>query len=187
MGSGRGATGLSPAVFLDRDGVVNAAIVREGRPHPPATLAELRFEPGAGACVERLREHGFRVVVVTNQPDVARGTTTRAAVETLNAAIGAELPLDGLYACYHDDADACPCRKPKPGMLLRAAEELGLDLAGSYMVGDRWSDVEAGRRAGCRTVWIERGYLERAAEHPDARVTTLAQACEWIIDDHRDG
>ena len=174
---------MSPAVFLDRDGVVNAAILRDGRPHPPATLAELRIEPDAARCVERLHERGFRVVVVTNQPDVARGTTTRAAVETINDAIRAALPVDGLYACYHDDADACPCRKPKPGMLVRAAGELGLELSASYMVGDRWSDVEAGRRAGCRTVWIERGYLERAAERPDARAATLAQACEWILND----
>lgn len=131
----------------------------------------------------RLRDHGFSVVVVTNQPDVARGTATRQQVEAINEQLTAVLPIDAIYVCYHDNADACDCRKPKPGMLIAAAHEHGIELAQSYMVGDRWSDVAAGREARCRTVWIERGYDEREPLGADARVTSLTAACNWILDD----
>jgi len=174
-----------PAVFFDRDGVLNEAVVREGRPYPPADAAALRVDPDAPAAIAALRARGFAIVVVTNQPDVARGKTTRASADAINDALRATLAPDALYACFHDNADGCDCRKPAPGMLVRAAHELGLDLARSYLVGDRWSDIEAGRRAGCRTVLIERGYVERAADDPTARVAALHSAAQWILDDSR--
>lgn len=182
MGIRRGRP-LTPAVFLDRDGVVNEAVVRDGRPHPPASADELRLDPAAADVVRRLRANGFQIVVVTNQPDVARGTTTLGAVGEINERIRASVNPDALYTCFHDTADDCACRKPKPGMLLSAADQLGLDLARSYMVGDRWSDIEAGRRAGCRTVWLERAYEERAPIGADAHVMSLPDACKWILDD----
>ncbi len=167
------------AVFLDRDGVINAAVVRDGKPYPPT--GELTLLPGVEQALADLRAAGFATVVVTNQPDVARGTTTRAAVESLHAPI--QPLVDAIYCCFHDDADACACRKPKPGMLRDAARDLDLDLAASVMVGDRWRDIDAGRAAGCRTIFIDYGYAERQPTAMDHTARSLAEAVKWILRD----
>lgn len=169
------------AVFLDRDGVINRAIVREGKPYPPTSLEELEILPGVAAALTRLKAAGFVLVVVSNQPDVARGTTAREAVETINVRLAESLPVDDFRMCYHDSGDGCDCRKPKPGMLVAAARDHGIDLSASFMVGDRWRDVEAGQRAGCRTLFIDYGYDERQPETCDYRVKTLAEAAEIIL------
>jgi D-glycero-D-manno-heptose 1,7-bisphosphate phosphatase len=182
MGIGRDPA-LTRAVFFDRDGVLNEAVVKNGHPFPPASVDELRIDDAAASSIARLRERGFAIVVVTNQPDVARGATSRDAVEAINTRLADELAVDAIYTCYHDNADACACRKPKPGLLLAAARDHGIELRSSYMVGDRWSDVAAGREARCRTVWIERGYDEKEPLGADARVASLASACDWIVND----
>jgi D-glycero-D-manno-heptose 1,7-bisphosphate phosphatase len=169
------------AVFLDRDGVINRAVVRDGRPHPPAGVEELEVLPGVPEALARLKAAGFRLIVVTNQPDLARGTQRRDVVEELHRRLAARLPLDGFRVCEHDDRDRCECRKPRPGLIVGAARDEGLDLSASYVVGDRWRDVEAGRRAGCTTVFIDRGYDERRPEAPDAVVRSLQEAAEWIL------
>lgn len=169
------------AVFLDRDGVINRAIVQNGNPHPPSGLDELEILPGVPEALARLRAAGFRLIVVTNQPDVARGKQTRKAVETIHKALQSQLPLDEFRVCYHDDADGCACRKPAPGMLLDAAKAVDLDLAKSFMVGDRWRDIEAGRRAGCTTILIDYHYAEIERSHPHARVSSLPEAVDWIL------
>ena len=170
-----------PAVFFDRDGVLSQAILVDGRPHPPRDESELHLESGAAAVCRRLREAGVPMVVVTNQPDIARGTLSRETVDRLNALLKETLLLDAVYVCPHDDADACACRKPAPGMLLDAARDLGLDLARSVMVGDRWKDVQAGKAAGCATVFVDRGYRERRPEEPDLVVRELPEAVDWIL------
>lgn len=169
------------AVFLDRDGVINRAIVRDGKPYPPATLNQLEILPGVHRAVGRLKQAGFLLVVVTNQPDVARGTTPKAVVEEINAHIMRHLTLDEIRTCYHDSGDGCECRKPRPGALLAAAREHGIDLGQSYMVGDRWRDIEAGQKAGCRTFFIDYGYAEKQPELADHRVDSLKQAAELIL------
>jgi D-glycero-D-manno-heptose 1,7-bisphosphate phosphatase len=173
---------VSRAVFLDRDGVLNRATLRDGRPHPPASEAELVILPGVPQACRALRAAGFRLVVVTNQPDVARGSQTREAVERIHRALREQLELDDIRVCYHDDADDCACRKPRPGMLVAAAAELGIELGDSFMVGDRWRDVEAGRRAGCRTVFIDQRYAERRPEAADFQARSLPEAVDWIRD-----
>jgi D-glycero-D-manno-heptose 1,7-bisphosphate phosphatase len=180
--------GLARAVFLDRDGVLNRPVVREGKPYPPASADELKVSPDAPAALAALKQAGFRLYVVTNQPDVARGAATRAAVERIHAALGEALPLDGFYVCYHDDGDRCECRKPKPGLLLAAAAEHGISLGASYLIGDRWRDIEAGQRAGCRTAWLDFGYAEPGpAAPPDARVASLVEAAAWILREAHNG
>jgi D-glycero-D-manno-heptose 1,7-bisphosphate phosphatase len=170
------------AVFLDRDGVINQAIVRNGKPYPPASLDELVILPGVPEALARLRAAGFLLLVATNQPDVARGTQRREVVELMHARLLQALPLDEIYSCYEDGPD-CPTRKPNPGMLLDAAVKYGIDLAGSYMVGDRWRDIEAGRRAGCRTVFLDYGYQEKQPDPPADRTTdSLLGAAEWILE-----
>ena len=169
------------AVFLDRDGVINGAIVRDGKPYPPAALAELEILPGVREGLAALKAAGYRLIVVTNQPDVARGTTPKALVESINAKLGAELPLDIVLTCWHDFADQCACRKPKPGLLLEGAKKFGVDLASSFMIGDRWRDVEAGQRAGCKTFFIDYGYAEQQPESCDYRVGSLLEAARIIL------
>src|SRR5580700_8541421 len=172
---------MNRAVFLDRDGVLTRALVRDGKPFAPVTLAEMEIEPTAPAALAALKAAGFLLVVVTNQPDVARGTARREAVEAMHAALRAALPLDAVFVCYHDDADGCDCRKPLPGLLVQAAGAYSIDLARSFLVGDRWRDVDAGAAAGCRTILIDRGYRERGPVHPPSiRVNTLTEAAEWI-------
>jgi D-glycero-D-manno-heptose 1,7-bisphosphate phosphatase len=170
-----------PAVFLDRDGVLNVAHVRNGRPHPPARVDELVVPADVPAALDLLRRGGFVLVVVTNQPDVARGTQEQSMVEAINAELGRRLFLSDFRVCYHDDRSQCDCRKPAAGLLLSAAKELGLDLTRSFMIGDRWRDVEAGRRAGCRTVLIDHHYQEDLTAPPDARVCTLFEAAAWVL------
>ena len=169
------------AVFLDRDGVILRAIVRDGRPIAPASLEEAAYDPDAPAAIQRLRAAGFLTIVVTNQPDVGSGLLRAEAVEAIHADLRARLPVDDIKVCYHTSDDACACRKPKPGMLLDAARAWGVDLARSVMIGDRWSDIAAGRAAGCKTVLIDAAYAERAAEAPDATVRSLAEASQVIL------
>jgi D-glycero-D-manno-heptose 1,7-bisphosphate phosphatase len=155
--------------------------VRDGVPRPPGDLDELEVLPGVAEACNRLRTAGFELVVVTNQPDIARGTQSTAAVVRINDALLMTLPLDEVVVCPHDDADGCACRKPKPGMLVDAAQRRGIDLAASFMVGDRWRDVEAGRRAGCRVVFVDHGYGEELAHEPDVVVRGLGAAADWIL------
>lgn len=151
---------LKRAVFFDRDGVLNEAIVRDGIPHPPASVADLHVAAGAAGVVRALRDAGWLAIVVTNQPDVARGMTTLERVDAINAEIEERLGVDAIYTCPHDDADECECRKPKPGLVLRAARDHGIDLAGSFLVGDRAKDIVCGRAAGCATIFLDHGYAE---------------------------
>jgi D-glycero-D-manno-heptose 1,7-bisphosphate phosphatase len=170
------------AVFLDRDGVINRVTLRNGKPYPPNSVAALDILPGVHEALLRLKNAGFMLIVVSNQPDVARGTTTREAVETIHERLADSLPIDRFMVCYHDTSDNCDCRKPRPGMLLASAKELLIDLTKSYMVGDRWRDIEAGNRAGCKTLFIDSGYLEESPHGYDFRVASLLEAASIILD-----
>jgi D-glycero-D-manno-heptose 1,7-bisphosphate phosphatase len=172
---------ISQAVFLDRDGVINRVTVRGGRPYPPGDLSQLKILPGVPDAMRELKVAGFDLIVVTNQPDVARGTTSREQVESINARLMDQLPLDEVLTCFHDDADACNCRKPRPGFMLEMWDKWGIDLARSFLVGDCWRDVEAGRNAGCRTVLIDCGYDEhRPSGQADYVCGSLSEAARWI-------
>ena len=173
---------LRRAVFFDRDGVLSNAVVRNGKPYPPASPSEFHILPGTAESLARLRAQDFLLFVVTNQPDVARGQQTRDNVELMNRQLREKLPLDDVFTCFHDDSDACDCRKPRPGLMTRAAEQYGVDLSRSYLAGDRWRDIDAGANAGCKTILIDRGYAEQEpAAAPDVRVTSLPEAVDWIL------
>ena len=171
------------AIFLDRDGVLNAAMAdAAGRPLPPRTAAELRILPGVVEACAALRDAGFLLIGCTNQPDIARGTTPRAFVDWVNDQVVAATGLHEMRVCPHDNADHCDCRKPKPGMLTAAAALHGIDLAASWMVGDRYRDVEAGQAAGCHTLFIDYGYPEpRPALPPTATAASLAAGLAFIL------
>ena len=171
------------AVFLDRDGTLNAAVIRDGRPFPPAAVGELTLLPGVAEGCARLKAAGYTLIVATNQPDVGRGTQTRAAVEEINARLCRLLPIDRVEVSYDSGREdpPSPFRKPAPGMLRRAAQELGLDLARSWMVGDRWRDVDCGKNAGCRTLFIDGGYAEDLRARPDFIVRSFSAAVDIIL------
>lgn len=169
------------AVFLDRDGVLNQAFVRDGIPHPPRSLSEFRLLDDVAESCERLKALGYLLVVVTNQPDIARGTLAQLDLDQIHAALNHAVTLDSIWVCPHDDADGCLCRKPRPGLLIEAANQHGIELTRSYVVGDRWRDVEAGRAVGCRTVFVTNpGYCEPYPVYPDVRVKSLSEAAAWI-------
>ena len=181
MGISPMSFGSQRAVFLDRDGVLNNAVVRDGKPYPPLGLQEVQIMHGVREGLAELKTEGYLLIVVTNQPDVSRGRVTRESVEEISSYLMSELPLDDFKVCYHDNADDCACRKPKPGNILKAAEEHGIDLSRSFMIGDRWSDVEAGRSAGCATIYIDSGYVEQVPEAPDFAARDFTQAVEYIL------
>ena len=174
----------SPAIFLDRDGVLNRTSVVNGVPHPPASVADLELLPGVAEAVAQLTQLNIPLIVVTNQPDVARGTQTREAVEEINAALRAKLPqLVAFYCCFHDTPDNCACRKPKPGLLTEAAQAYNIDLSRSFMVGDRWSDAVAGQAAGCKTILFDLPYSKGEKCQPDFRAADLAEAARIIVNE----
>ncbi len=170
---------MQPAIFLDRDGVLNPLLERDGELRSPRDRTEFELVPNARGPVKRLRDAGFLVFVVTNQPDLARGKLPRAELVAMNAEVRARLPIDDLRVCPHDDADACDCRKPRPGMLHVLARRWDVELAESYLIGDSWKDVEAGRAAGCQTILLRRVYnADVAADHV---VGSLAEAVDLIL------
>lgn len=172
---------MRPIVFLDRDGVLNRCLVdTSGTPVPPRGVGEIELLGGVEEACALLSRHGYRLVAVTNQPDVARGKQERAVVEEINEWLTSRLPLEDVRVCWHDDADGCDCRKPSPGLLLAAAEDAGVDLAECVMVGDRWRDIEAGRRAGCRTALVGTGYGEQLLSVPDFAAESLLEVALWI-------
>jgi D-glycero-D-manno-heptose 1,7-bisphosphate phosphatase len=172
---------VKQAVFLDRDGVLIHSEVRDGKPIGARSEAEFRVLAGVPEACRRLREAGFLLIVVTNQPDIARGTVSAETVERLHVLLREGVPLDDIRMCPHDDGDKCGCRKPKPGLLIDAAADWGIDLSASFLVGDRWRDVEAGRRAGCRVAFIDRGYSETGEVDATVVVHDLRQAADWIL------
>lgn len=169
------------AVFLDRDGVINRAIVRGGKPYAPQSVNELQILPGVGEALALLRSNGFLNIIVTNQPDVGAGKVPQSAVEAMHARLRNNLAIDAVRVCYHTEAQNCACRKPKPGMILSASRELGIDLAASYLVGDRWRDVGAAHAAGCRAFFIDCAYSEKKPDKPYVAVNSLAEAVEKIL------
>lgn len=169
------------AAFLDRDGVIYRSIIREGKGYAPTTLEEVEILPGVADALDALRAAGLLIVVVTNQPDVGAGHLERDLVERMHADLRARFPIDDIRVCCHVTADRCSCRKPKPGMLLAAAADWGIDLSRSFMVGDRDTDTAAGRAVGCRTELIDYRYDEQDEEMPDVVVSSLLEASVWIL------
>ena len=175
------------AVFLDRDGVINRVVVRNGMPYPPSDVDEFElYEDVSDGCA-RLKAANFLLVVITNQPDVGRGTQSREAVEAMNLKMQSALPsLDRVEVCYHageNHAQPCDCRKPRPGLILRAVAELNIDPKTSYVIGDRWRDVDCARAAGCRAIFIQHSYKEKLREPPDFTVANFSDAVSAVLRD----
>lgn len=171
---------MSRAVFLDRDGVVNKIVIREGKICSPRTMAEFKWEDGIGDAVATLKDDGFRIIIVTNQPDIARLKMSPLILDAMTERIYQSLRVDSVFVCPHDDPDGCECRKPKPGMLLYAAQLLGFSCRDSFIVGDGWKDMAAGWAAGCRTILLDRPYNCNVA--CDFRVASLSEGVRLILE-----
>ncbi len=169
------------AIFLDRDGVLNRSLLRDGKAYAPRQLSEFRLLPGAARAVAQLKKAGYLTVVVTNQPDVGHGLMSRRTLAAMHAQLKRAVPVDAIMACPHRQDAGCRCRKPKPGLINRAIRRFRIDPARSFMIGDRWSDVVAGRAAGLYTIFISRGYAEPLKERPDLTVRSLPQATRHIL------
>jgi len=173
-----------PAVYLDRDGVLNRPVVKNGLPYPPLSLAEFELYPEVYSVCERLKAAGYLLIVATNQPDVGRGTLAKERVDEIHGFLREQLPLDEVVVCFHGGesyGQPCPCRKPLPGMLTESAERFWVDLNRSWMIGDRWRDIDCGATAGCRTILIQRGYDETLRMKPDFVADSLEAAAEIIL------
>ena len=168
------------AVFLDRDGTLNKAIVKKKRPSPPTSLEEIKLIAGTKEAISLLKALNFIPIVITNQPDFARGKTTLSRIEQVNEIIHRDLSIEYFYMCLHDDDDNCLCRKPKAGLLLKAALDLEIDLTCSIMVGDRWRDIEAGQNAGCECFFIDYDYNETKPSQPFQTVSSLLEVAYKI-------
>ena len=172
---------MKPALFLDRDGTLNRSELRDGRPYAPTRAEDFHILPGVAETIARVKEAGFPVIVITNQPDIASGKQSAEILDAMHARLTEELGIDDIFVCPHLDSDHCGCRKPKPGLILAAARKWDVDCSGSIMVGDRWRDVEAGKAAGCATVFIDHGYAETQPEGADLVVSSLAEADGFIM------
>jgi D-glycero-D-manno-heptose 1,7-bisphosphate phosphatase len=172
---------LARAVFFDRDGVLSESLYFDGKPRAPRQASDFALYPEASAACALLKAANWMLVVATNQPDIATGDLLESELDKMHARMAQILPLDAIEVCPHTDAAHCECRKPKPGMLIRAADRLGIDLARSVMVGDRWRDIAAGHAAGCSTILIERGWNEPNYVPPDITVTGVAEAAQEIL------
>lgn len=171
---------MKKAIFLDRDGVLNKLIIREGKAQAPYTADEFALFPGVEEALKVIKDAGYITIVVTNQPDVARGWVNKESVELINDMIRDLLPIDDIKICFHTNSDNCECRKPMPGMLKEAAREWDIDLTSSFMIGDRYGDISAGNRAGCRTILIGEGDAKGDHPDPDFRADLLIDAVKYI-------
>lgn len=171
------------AIFLDRDGVINYPIIKNGKPFPPRKLSELKVYAEVPSFLKLMKSKGFYLIVITNQPDVARGDILKFRVEEINKYLFKTLVLDDIKVCYHDDSDNCDCRKPLPGSLIAASKLYNLELENCYMIGDRWKDISAGLKAGCKTIFIDRNYNEKKPKSYHVKIRSLDEARDYILKD----
>ena len=171
--------GNRPAVFLDRDGIINPLIMRDGKRTSPRAQSEWQIFPDVEPSLEMLRNSGFLLLVITNQPEIARGQSDPALVREFHEDLLRRGLVDAVKMCPHDDSDACACRKPRPGLILQYEKEMGVDLSKSVLIGDTWKDIEAGAAAGVQTILVRRPYSGEA--RPDYEVDGLLEAAELVL------
>jgi D-glycero-D-manno-heptose 1,7-bisphosphate phosphatase len=175
---------MNRAVFLDRDGVINKAVIKNGKPYPPKNLDTLELIDNVKDLLHLLKKEGFKLIVVTNQPDVARKKISKRTVDLINNYLLNLLPIDNIETCFHDDSDNCICRKPLPGLILSSAKRYNIDLKKSYLIGDRWKDIAAGKAANCKTIFIDYNYDEINSIRADITTFSLKEAVEKILTDN---
>lgn len=168
------------ALFLDRDGVINKAYVRDGKPYPPSNMEELVVLDGVKDALNLSKEMGFLNIIVTNQPDIGTGTQSRETLDQIHEHLKKILTIDDIFVCIHVDFDHCLCRKPLPGMLISAQKKWQVDFGKSFLVGDRWRDIGTAQAVGCEGLFIDYGYNEQRPAFPYRTVSSLREAVDKI-------
>jgi D-glycero-D-manno-heptose 1,7-bisphosphate phosphatase len=170
---------MERAVFFDRDGVINKVIYRNGCPCPPRSLEEFVLNDGMYQTARKLKDHGYRIIVISNQPDLARGEITTCILDQMTKRMREAIPIDDVYICPHDDHHECLCRKPKPGMLIQASKKWNINLSVSFLIGDTWKDMAAGKAAGCKTILLDARYNQGV--QCDFRVESISKAVDIVV------
>jgi histidinol-phosphate phosphatase family protein len=180
---------MEKVVFLDRDGTIN-----KDSPDHIKAWDEFHFFPNSKEGIKLLNDNGFRIIIITNQSVIARGMVTREELDIIHNKLLDELKeygckIQGIYYCPHHPDDGCNCRKPNPGLLLKAAEENDIDTSKCYMVGDRMMDVEAGKKVKCKTILISSGLgineINKINKKPDYIAEDLLDASKWIVKNYK--
>tara|TARA_Y100000590_G_scaffold349047_1_gene400398 strand:+ start:5319 stop:5852 length:534 start_codon:yes stop_codon:yes gene_type:complete len=176
---------MNKAIFLDRDGVINECFINNGKPIAPLSLKELKILPGVEESVLKIKKLNFLCLVATNQPDVSRGKIKKETVIEMNNFLKKKIKFDDVFVCFHNDEHMCNCRKPEPGLLLDASKKWNINLKQSYMIGDRWKDIQAGKKVGCKTIFIDYNYNEKKPYNPDFTVKSLVNAVNIIEENNK--
>ena len=171
---------MKKAIFLDRDGIINKAIIKNKKPYPPTKLSEVEPILEINNFIYSWKAKGYLIIIVTNQPDVSRGTLDKNIADQINEHLSYVINFDDIFVCYHGNDNECDCRKPKIGLFMQAKEKYDIDLSKSWMVGDRWRDVEAGKNAGCKTIFVDYGYDEKQPTNQDYTVRNVLQVYKII-------
>ena len=173
---------MKKAIFLDRDGVLNKVVLREKGKiiGSPKSLKELKLIPNIKKVTLSLKKRGFLLIMITNQPDYLRKKNSKKNILQINYYLKKKLFLDDVFVCFHDDSSKCVCRKPKPGMLFKAKKKHKINLKKSYIIGDRWRDIEAGKKAKCKTILLDHNYKEKIKIKPDFNVKKIIQVLKVI-------
>jgi D-glycero-D-manno-heptose 1,7-bisphosphate phosphatase len=174
---------VKQAVFIERDGVLNAVRVEKQQPVTPLTMEDFRLREDATPSLKKLKAAGLILIVTTNQPGLSRGYLSRRELDRMHDRLRKVFPLDDLFVCPHDETDRCPCRKPKPGLLTEAAFKWKLNLEHSFVISDKWQDAEAARNAGCTSLLLESPWVGKV--HRDFLLPDLALIVEKILQVHR--
>ena len=175
---------MNKAIFIDRDGVINHLVSRDGGMYSPRLVTDFQIFPSVPDAIKQIREAGYLVVVVTNQPDISRGLLKPNVLDEMHQLLRAVCQVDAIYVCPHDNSDNCLCRKPLPGMLLQATTDLSIDLNNSWMIGDRATDMQAGNAVGLSNIFIASGQEQRSELIPEkgivASFITFLEAIQFI-------
>ena len=172
---------MKKAIFLDRDGVLSKTSLVNGKSFAPRNLRDFKLYSDSTQSVKKLKSIGFMVFVVTNQPDVGKKLISRSTLEQMHNKLKKKTHVDGIYVCVHRQDENCYCRKPNPGMILDAAKKHHIDWKKSFVVGDRASDIEAGQKANCRTIFLKKKYYENAPTKQEATFLNLREATNYIL------
>ena len=172
-------TAVKPAVFIERDGILNKVRVERQQQVGPVSCDQFSLNTEAAPLFNELKAAGLLLIVTTNQPGLSRGDQSRRELDRMHQMLRATFAVDDLLVCPHEDADRCPCRKPKPGLLIEAAHKWGIDLIRSFVVSDKWQDAEAARRAGSTSLLVRSPWLGDV--HHDFVLPDLATLVEKVL------
>ncbi len=172
---------MNKAVFLDRDGVINKPIIIDGKCYAPRLLKDFKIFPKVKSDIKKLKNRGFKVFVITNQPDIGNKLLKKKTLNEMHSLLKTKVPIDKIYFCPHTKNDRCKCRKPKPGMIIKASNNLKIRLKESYVIGDRKTDIDAGLKAGCKTIFVNNNYYEKRPTKQEKTVKSLHAAVKYIL------